>query len=245
MPVIRGKGVRAPRAMAFDCYRTLFTNDHADWRAMFREIVRGQGLPVDNEELWTRWRRYEVQFRQDRTVLDDPASSPAFKSYEKAWTECFERVFADLGFDGDAAAAGAMCVRHLGTRPIFPETVEALKALKGRVKLGVFSNADDASLRPLLRTTGLTFDAIESSESTQVYKPARAAFDRILSALGVPAGEAWYVGDHLYDDVVGAHGAGITSVWINRNGENADGDVLPDIEIKSLLELPELVKELS
>jgi 2-haloalkanoic acid dehalogenase type II len=153
-------------------------------------------------------------------------------------------VFHDIGFTGDAASAGAMCVRHLGTRPIFPETVEALKALKAKVKIGVFSNADDASLRPLLAGTGVAFDAIESSESARVYKPAREAFDRIVSLLGGHTNETWYVGDHLYDDVVGAHGAGVTSVWINRNAEAADGDVLPDIEITSLLDLPKLIDEL-
>lgn len=235
----------APKAIAFDCYRTLVGNDHADWRVMFGRIIREQGLPYTQEDLWERWRKYEVQFRIDRTVLETPEKSPPFKSYEQAWTGCFARVFKDTGVEGNAEAAGKRCVEHLARRPLFSDTIPALQALIGKVKVGVFSNADEGSLRPLLRSTGIRFDAVASSESANVYKPAPAAFSYILEMLGTKPEQTWYVGDHLYDDIEGGNRAGMTTVWINRTGAKAEpGDAKPAIEISDLRELPQIIKSI-
>ena len=95
-----------PQAIAFDCYRTLFDNSHDDWKKTFDEIIKTQNLPLNAEEFWTRWRKYEVNFRSIRTDLGRPFDSPPFKSYREAWTECFEQVFKDIGVNADANAAG-------------------------------------------------------------------------------------------------------------------------------------------
>ena len=44
----------------------------------------------------------------------------------------------------------------------------------------------------------------------------------------------WYVGDHLFDDVLGGFRAGMTTVWINRNNEKITREPLPNIEITNL-----------
>ncbi|MDA0233127.1 MAG: HAD family hydrolase [Chloroflexi bacterium] len=240
--ILNGPLDAAPQAVAFDCYRTLVSNDHDEWRVMFGRIIKEQSLPFTKEDLWDRWRKYELQFRAERTVLDDPAKNPPFMSYEQAWSGCFARVFEDAGVEGDAAAAGRRCVEHLARRPLFPDTVPALQALIGKVKVGVFSNADDRSLRPLLKSTGIRFDAIASSESARVYKPAPAAFNHILEMLGASPERTWYVGDHLYDDVEGGNRAGMTTVWINRTGAKVGpDDATPSIEITDLRELPQII----
>ncbi|MDP6666014.1 MAG: HAD family hydrolase [Dehalococcoidia bacterium] len=234
-----------PEAIAFDCYRTLFDNSHDDWKLAFGEIIEAQKLPLDAEKLWTRWRKYEVNFRKIRTDLGRPYNSPPFKSYRQAWTECFQRVFDDLGIDADAAAAGHRSSMHMTDRPIYPDTVEALELLRGRVKLGVFSNADDDGLRPLLASAGLEFDFVASSESARVYKPALAAFEHLFEGLGSDPKKTWYVGDQLFDDVLGGYRAGATTVWINRNGEEVDREPEPDIEITDLRELSDILDHIS
>ena len=245
MPTINVELKSVPKAVAFDCYRTLVGNDHDDWRVMFGRIIKEQGLPYTQDDLWDRWRKYELQFRAIRTVLENPESSPPFKTYEKAWTECFEKVFADTNVTGDAALAGHRCVEHLASRPVFPDTVPALQALIGKIKVGVFSNADEASLRPLLKSTGIRFDAVNSSESTRVYKPAPEAFERIMHALGTKPEETWYVGDHLYDDVEGGNRVGLTTVWINRTGAKiGPGDAKPAIEVTDLRDIPRIIADL-
>jgi 2-haloalkanoic acid dehalogenase type II len=233
-----------PEAIAFDCYRTLFNNSHDDWKLTFGEIVETQNLPMDKEEFWTRWRKYEVNFRKIRTDLGRPFDSPPFKSYRQAWTECFQKVFDDIGVDADAKAAGDRAALHMTDRPVYPETVEALKLLNGRVKLGVFSNADDEGLLPLLASEELEFDFVASSQSAQVYKPALAAFEHLYAGLGCDASKVWYVGDQLFDDVLGGFRSGATTVWINRLGEEVDREPEPDIEITDLRELSGILEHI-
>ncbi|HJP28714.1 MAG TPA: HAD family hydrolase, partial [Dehalococcoidia bacterium] len=220
-----------PEAIAFDCYDTLFLNSHDDWKLSFAEIIAAQDIPLETEEFWTYWRKYEVNFRKVRTDLGRPYNSPPFKSYRQAWTECFQQVFDDINFDGDANLAGDRASLHMTDRPVFPETVEALNLLKGRVKLGVFSNADDDGLLPLLASEGLEFDFVASSQSAQVYKPALAAFEHLYTGLETDPSKIWYVGDKLFDDVLGGYRSGATTVWINRNNEEVDREPEPDIEI--------------
>jgi 2-haloalkanoic acid dehalogenase type II len=227
-----------PEAVLFDVYDTLFLNSPDDWAVAFDAICREQGLPCTGRELWTMWKRHEVGFREARTNLTDPAKSPPFKTYEMAWAECFERVFRETGTRGDPARAARRSVEHMSSRPIFPDTRPALEAMAGKVRLGVFSNADEAFLQPLLANAGLTFEFVASSESARVYKPSPPAFRHLIDSMKIDPAKAWYVGDQLFDDVLGADAVGLTTVWINRAGAAANGrGPTPDATISDLREL--------
>jgi FMN phosphatase YigB (HAD superfamily) len=85
---------------------------------------------------------------------------------------------------------------------------------------------------------------VASSESAQVYKPALAAFEYLFEGLGVDPAKTWYVGDQLFDDVLGGYRAGATTVWINRNGDEIDREPEPDIEITDLRELSTVLEHI-
>ncbi|MDA1258161.1 MAG: HAD family hydrolase [Chloroflexi bacterium] len=238
------KNLRMPDAVMFDVYDTLFLNDTEAWQRAFQQIAEEQGLDITGPDLWGRWKRIEVEFRTWRTNMDDPDSSPPFKTYEAAWRECFEKVFEQDGIPGNAVNAARRSVTHMAHRNPFPETVRALSELSGRVPLGVFSNADDSFLRPMLDEHGLTskFEVIESSESAAVYKPHPGAFQYMFGAMHVEPNRTWYVGDQLYDDVRGASEVGATTIWINRTGARpGPDDVRPSHEITDLMELVALL----
>jgi len=60
----------------------------------------------------------------------------------------------------------------------------------------------------------------------------------------VSADETVFVGDTLDADVEGAKRVGIKAIYIQRRIENAEGHVKPDKTIKSLEELPAILKKL-
>ncbi|MEE8443644.1 MAG: HAD family hydrolase, partial [Dehalococcoidia bacterium] len=192
-------------AVIFDMYETLVHNAPLLWVRTFGEICDEQGLQMTGQELWDRWKPLENVFRKER---DDP--SYPFKSYEQAWHECFEQVFRPLG-KGDAAAAAHRSVVELGRREAYPETVDVIARLRSanHFRLGVLSNADNDFLSPVLKFRNLEFDAVVSSETARAYKPAPHAFRLITEALDVSAEACLYVGDSQYDDVNGAHSAGM------------------------------------
>jgi 2-haloacid dehalogenase/putative hydrolase of the HAD superfamily len=67
-------------------------------------------------------------------------------------------------------------------------------------------------------------------------KPHPSIFKLAVRRLELDPGEILFVGDHLSDDVAGAHGVGIPAAWVNRKRASSDG-FHPDFELASLADL--------
>ena len=237
--------LKYPQAIVFDCYETLFENSTKDWIITFGEIIKDLHLDIPKENLWEKWKFHEVNFRKSRTNIENFEKSPKFINYRQAWTDCFKKVFNDLNINSHHLRAGFLASMHMTNRPVFPETLTAIPKLYGKVKLGIFSNADEEGLQPLIKNSGLKFDKIISSEKAKVYKPSSKAFLHIYKKLNVKPENVWYVGDHLYDDILGAHSVGSTAVWINRKKSKVKTtDEKPDIIIEQLTEICKILKKL-
>ena len=230
----------------FDVYETLALNNTGLWINTFREICSDQGLDVDPETLYWTWKSPEMRFRKERLNMEDPDASPPFKSYQEAWRDCFQQAFSTLGLEGDATVAAEYTIRDLGLREPYKDAVETLPLVQAGWRTGILSNADDGYLLPLLDRLGWKFDAVLSSEGARAYKPLPGPFRQILGKLGVGPEEAVYIGDTLFDDILGAQGVGMKAAWINRHGSPPDPQLpKPDYDMRSLHELPALLQEVS
>ena len=231
------------KAVIFDVYNTLFRNDTSCWTDVFGDICRIQGLPISPEDLWARWKTFEVRFRQIRTNLEHPEESPTFKTYQVAWAEAFMDAFDSLGIRGDPAHAAKLSVDGMADREPYEDTLPFLEYVGRRWKRALLTNADTGFIQPLLQRHGLSFDAVVTSEMAGAYKPDQRVFRRVLREAGVSPEEALYVGDTLLDDVHGAKLAGMPAAWLNRNGADRDPELLaPDYEVTGLNELMEVLE---
>ncbi len=238
------------RAVLLDAYGTLFHYEPNRLASVFHDIVFHLSLPVDPHTLLERWRVHEGAFRASRVWLNERGQWNApppheFTTYKRAWSRAFERASADLAISaGYAPAAVGMIVEDLTRRDTYRDVLPALEALRARVPLAIVSNADSDFLDGTLQTNGLTFDCVVNSEDARIYKPHPQIFQIALAAMGIddPA-HAIYVGDSPREDILGAQGAGIPAVWINRSGENWPDDYPDSIEyeITSLLGLVDIV----
>jgi putative hydrolase of the HAD superfamily len=98
----------------------------------------------------------------------------------------------------------------------FDDALPTLGALRARgIAVGLVSNGRVDTQRGKLRRLGLEpyLDVTLISEAEGLRKPDRRIFARALERLGVPAAQAWHIGDHPTADVAGAHAAGLTAVW--------------------------------
>lgn len=224
--------------VVFDAFGTLFADGPDYWDAAMNRIISRQGLAVSVATLNREWLAACADFR---TTRSQPGT--AFQSYAAAWQEGFATAFRSLNLTGDAAAAAAYWIKDMGQRPAYPDTLPALQAVAQTRRVVVLSNADDSFLSRVLAQLDFPFAETFSSEAAQTYKPNPAFFHALLQHLGVPAGQAVYVGDRQYEDVQGGCAAGMTTVWINRAGIEPDPALNPpDYQIKNLLELPALLE---
>jgi 2-haloalkanoic acid dehalogenase type II len=234
-------------AVIFDVFETLVPNPQERWQETFGDVVRTQALGIRPSELQRLWKDLENKFRQERTNLDDPEKSPPFKTYEQAWRECFEAVFAARGLKGDGKAAANFCVRDMASRRPFPEAIEVLKKLQEHYKLAIISNADNAYLDPIagrIKAAGVNLAGVFSSERLKAYKPSQLAFTKPLAELGLKASECVYVGDQQFDDIFGAHRVGMKTVWVNRGeAQHLRADLpKPDHTVTSLSDVVKVVE---
>jgi putative hydrolase of the HAD superfamily len=100
-----------------------------------------------------------------------------------------------------------------------PGMLETLQALQSRgFKLGVITNGHSFQQQTkiaALEIQGL-FDTILVSAELNLRKPSAEIYQLALERLGVKADQAWMVGDHIVNDVLGARGAGLTGVWLRH-----------------------------
>lgn len=131
------------------------------------------------------------------------------------------------------------------------ETIPCLEALREQgYQLAIVSNAgDDKDVQFLVKNTGIReyFDLVLTSAACGVRKPNPRIFEFALERLKISPKQAVMVGDKLGADILGAHNAGIFSIWVNRRADtpaNRDHQdtIEPNAVISSLDELPELLE---
>ena len=123
---------------------------------------------------------------------------------------------------------------------------ETLAALRQRgLHLGIVSNADNDQFSHLLQLSrlGPCFDSLLSSEDAQSCKPDPAIFSRALAQADCAPNQAYFVGDSLQQDIVGANRAGMRSVliWSRSDTEPPDSPAPPRHVIRSIPEILDIV----
>jgi len=127
----------------------------------------------------------------------------------------------------------------------FPEVRSALAELKRmKLRLAILSNGSPAMLRPVVANAGLRdlVRTVISVDRRKIYKPAPEVYRLAVGRLGVPKTAIGFVSSNCWD-ACGAKSFGFPVFWINRTEAPVDElGVVPDYIIKSLDELPALVR---
>jgi len=157
----------------------------------------------------------------------------------EAWT----RALADCGCRDEEVVELAVRTHSEQVRAAYrlhDDVPGFLEGVRPRFHLALVTNGASDTQRERLRWLDLDdiFDVVVISGEAGVAKPDAAVFNIALDHLAVSPRSAWHVGDSLRTDVAGARGAGLTAIWLNREGvERAANQPEPDIEVRSLTEL--------
>ncbi|MEU7555596.1 HAD family hydrolase [Streptomyces sp. NPDC044571] len=226
------------RAVLWDIDDTLFDYTGADTAGLARHLA-AEGLDGKYgtaAEALALWRQLT-----DRHWARFAAGEVSFPGQRR------DRVRDFLGAPGmgDSEAEGWFdrYVEHYKAAwALFPDVMPVLDALAGRYRHGVVSNSSSANQDPKLRRLGLRerFEVLVCAVEIGVSKPEAAAFLAGCEALGLAPGDVAYVGDQPEIDARGARDAGLTAVWLDRDGTRGPG---PEgvHRIAGLAQLPDLL----
>lgn len=129
----------------------------------------------------------------------------------------------------------------------YPGIAGLLERVGAEYRLGVVTNGSPAVQRFKLERSGLTdyFEAIVASGDVGVGKPNPKPFMAALDALDVDPEEAVMIGDSWRSDIQGAAGVRMPTIWFNPDRlERPAGGVPPTVEINSLREIPEAIRQI-
>jgi 2-haloalkanoic acid dehalogenase type II len=101
----------------------------------------------------------------------------------------------------------------------WPETIDVLQKLAGRVPLGIATNCSRTlgheAAAALADLAGVAFAAVITAEEAGFYKPHPLPYEMALNALGTAPEETLFVAGSPHD-VPGAAGVGMPVYWHNR-----------------------------
>ena len=121
---------------------------------------------------------------------------------------------------------------------------EVLRALSDRgYALGIITNGPVANQEGKIHALGLSkwMKAVVVSQAVGLEKPDPAIFHLACRRLEVAPEEAWHVGDHPQNDVIGARRAGLGEVWVRVGRVWTWEDPPPERQLNCLADLPELL----
>ncbi len=190
-----------------------------------------------NSEVWQRYWP-EVEERWTLGVL----------SGNDVGLEAWRRALRACGSDEESLAqlARETHMQHAREALRLFDDVRGLidRLKKARLPLALITNGASDTQRETLRVLKIEqeFAAVVISGEVGVAKPDPSIFGLAVDALGIGRENVWHVGDSLRTDVGGARAAGLTAVWLNRDGvRRTTRDPQPEYEIRSLWELAPLI----
>jgi 2-haloacid dehalogenase len=211
-------------ALVFDAYGTLY-----DVHSVMRRCE--SCFPGKGAALSQLWRTKQLEYTWQRSLMQRYAPFSAVTRDALAYS-C-----AALGLRlGEHEQA--LMDEYLRLAP-FAEVPAALERLP--LKKAILSNGSPDMLEPLVRNSGLRFDAVLSVDELQLYKPAPQVYELAVRRLGVAKERIGFVSSNCWD-ALGAKSYGFAVYWINRAGSPVDAlGFTPDAQLKSAADLADEV----
>jgi putative hydrolase of the HAD superfamily len=161
--------------------------------------------------------------------------------------EVLNKVMLATGYRHDEArrlAQDAFDVFFAGRNRVefFPGALELLDRLQERFVLYALTNGNAD-----IQRTGLDsyLSGAFSAADVGASKPHGAMFNAALAAVDSRPHEAIHVGDHLVDDIEGAHDAGMHTVWVNlRDHDPASANRAPTETVTDLDQIDDAIERI-
>ena len=167
---------------------------------------------------------------------------------EQVLVNRFAVLFRELGLTVDPEQCARSYERNLSRgHDLLPGALEALEELGKTYRLFLASNGTATVQHSRLTDAGLYryFEQVFISQEVGYNKPAREFFEACFARIpGFARERAVMVGDSLTSDIQGGINAGISTVWVNPQGEPWIG-IRPAYEIRNLSQLKGLLADMN
>lgn len=231
-------GLENIKAIFFDADNTLIDHKECEKQALM-SMFQGIGIKYREE--------YQEIFRPlDRKLWDSVAQGTNPVSRKEIPEYRFKVLFEQMGIKyQNYYRANELFKEGLAASSALLEHAEEIVRYLFEKNYGLYivTNGKVSLQRPRVmnsKIAGYITDIIVSEEAG-ADKPNPQIFELLLNKAELKPEQVLMVGDSLDKDVQGSHNAGIRAIWFNRDDLKNDTKVIPEYEIKSLLEIKKLM----
>jgi len=215
------------QALVFDAYGTLYDVHSVIERC--DQLWPGKGAALSQ-----LWRTKQLEYTWQRTLMR------RYAPFSQITKDALEYCCAALKLPLDAGKADTLWQAYLRLAP-YPDVPGALQALAGR-KMAILTNGSPDMIDPLVKHSGLKFDAVLSVDAVKQFKPVPEVYQLAIDRLGVAKESIGFVSSNCWD-ALGAKSFGFRVYWINRTGAPVDKlGFQPDGLLSTLGDLPAALK---
>jgi len=208
------------KAVFFDLYNTLVGYDPPR-EEIQAGVLKDFGIEVSPQAL------LRPIMSADEFIYQEHARFPLSKRPKEEtmalYTQYHGIILREAGLDASQELIAGILKKwmHFDLKMVlFDDVIPALTHLRERgLILGLISNVD-RDIAPLYQELGLSawLQVVVTSQEVGFNKPQPEIFREALKQAGVKPSEAIYVGDQHQIDVVGANGAGMRGILLDRGG---------------------------
>ena len=243
-------------AVTFDLWQTLLI-DRQEW-GQGRRNLRIDGTHQVLKESGEEFGREELEDAYQRGLrtcwtIKETGREPSFTERIHCFIDSIEEGLRGRLGEGRVQRITEAYANSFYGHPSRPhESASAvLKQLKTeKYRIGLISNTDmtpGVLFREYMERLDILkyFDVLTFSDEAGFPKPEKEIFERTSAELGVDPSRTVHVGDHFINDVIGAQGVGMKSIWIRNDAGSAGSEGgQADATIADLGETTEAVRAL-
>ena len=204
------------KAIGFDLFNTLITMDpHALDEGMDRLLtsLEGSNFSLEHETFKKAYWESTVRFLKKARENGRETHNSLWIS-EALKTQGYKILSDDPRITRAVDEYFSAFLKHCR---LIPGTIEMLRSIKGRYRVGLLSNLTHAPAAfKIIEKMGLRpfFDVVLVSGELGYRKPHPFVFTRLIDKLGVEKNQILFVGDDPEPDITGARQAGLLPVWM-------------------------------
>ena len=161
-----------------------------------------------------------------------------FVNVRRVFENSYTQIFSEIHLDYDPKRAAGILIHGHRINRLFDDVKPFLGEIKQKYKVCLCTDCDTEMLGDI---SGIfEFDKLFVSEDLQAYKLNPKFFKHVIEYYEVSPENILHIGDGN-SDIIAPKKLGITTCWLNRRNLKWDQTVKPDFEVKSLLEIPDLL----
>ena len=220
------------KIISVDLFRTLVDVDQSQesvWRSILRDNY-SDTLASMNWEKTT-----EILLNKYYTAALDYQH---FKNIKTIFEETYRDFFSEADLDYDPKAAAEILIEKYKAYFIYDDTERFLEVVGRKYPICLSTDCD---LEMITNINELyMFDKIFVSEQLQAYKLNPEFFRHVINHYNLSPENILHIGDSK-SDIVGAKQLGMMACWLNRNNKMWNQDIHPDFEVKSLVDIIDIL----